>query len=99
MSNVTYFGGVTEVKLGDEIRKRRFFRWQTGRIVYVPGVSPMNPDMEFNGLKYVGLRFNNGALVATLVHPNTSSIKKAVEFVKRGLSINDEIKPTDRFNA
>lgn len=64
---VKYFGGDIEVQLGDRVSVRVWFRGRSGRIVYVPGFSPVNPEFEYNGLQWAGVRLENKALLATIV--------------------------------
>jgi hypothetical protein len=61
---------VTPVRLGDHVEIRVWLRGRTGRVVYVPGISPLNPNMEYNGPCWVGVRMDNGFV-------STCSIRRA----------------------
>lgn len=84
--SVRYFDGITEVQLGDHVALRILFRKRAGRVVYVPGISPANPEFEYNGLRWVGIRLQDRSLVATLVLPGTGNLKKKVKFMARDAS-------------
>jgi hypothetical protein len=83
---IRYFDGATEVLLGDHVALRVLFRKRTGRVVYVPGISPMNPEFEYNGLSWVGIRLQDRSLVATVVLSKTGNLKKKVKFIERDSS-------------
>lgn len=57
---VTYNDRVTPVQLGDHVLTRVWFRKRKGRVVYVPGVSALNTNMEYNGLCWVGILLDDG---------------------------------------
>jgi hypothetical protein len=80
---VRYFGGLIDVQLGDRVDIGLWFRRRSGRIVYVPGVSPFNSEFEYNGMKWVGIRLATGSLVATVVRSDSEMLKKKVQFLAR----------------
>lgn len=80
---VCYHGGTVPVLLGDVVSVRLLFRRCEGRVVYVPGISPTNPEMDFNGLVYVGIRVPGKAMMGITVLPDTYTIKKSVQFLRR----------------
>lgn len=82
----TYSDAQTLVALGDFVEKRGLFRRRRGCVTYVPGISPPNPEMEFNGLTSVGIQFEDDAMIATIVDPDTGSLKKSIHFLGRGKS-------------
>ena len=94
---VLYADGQTPVLVGDEVRARNFFIRRPARVVYVPGISKKNRDMEFNGLCWVALKFGEGVRIGTLVDPKTSRLSKSVRFVKRSREAVEEMRPDDRF--
>ena len=74
------------VMLGDHVSYRSllFWRgWKSGRISYVPGVSKPHPEMEHNGLTWVGVSGADGRFRGVVVDPQTGVIKDSVEFVQR----------------
>ena len=93
---VMYFGGKEDVQLGDRVSIRIWLRKRTGRVVYAPGVSPLNPEFGNSGMQWVGIRLENGALVATPVLRRSSSLKKKVHLVNRDTSPCQLITPESR---
>ena len=83
---VQYFDGSTEVQLGDRVALKVLFKERAGRIVYVPGVSAFNPEFEYNGMKWVGIRLEDRSLVATPVLTATGNLKKKIKFIERDSS-------------
>lgn len=80
---VTYADGTTEVRLGDRASLSVWFRRRTGRVVYLPGISKMNPEFEYNGMRWVGIRLGDQSLVATPVLVPTERLKAEIRFVAR----------------
>jgi len=101
MSNqpVVYYGSKARVCLGDRVEKHGLLRRRVGRINYVPGISTPNHDMEFNGLVYVGIELEDGGVIATLVDPENSSLKKSIRLLERDSGQIQEIQPTDEFEG
>ena len=87
---IFYFGGKIEVKLGDEVSARDILFRRNGRIVYVPGVSNKNRNMEHGGLSWVGIKFERGTFGGSVVDPGTSQLKKSVRFLQRSSKIIEE---------
>jgi hypothetical protein len=80
---VTYHDRVTPVQLGDHVLTRVWFRKRSGRVVYVPGVSAFNANMEYNGLCWVGIRLDDGGFVSTVVDPTDAYLRHKEVLVKR----------------
>src|SRR5256885_637840 len=84
---VTYYNSKTEVLVGDHVEFKillSFWRgWRRGRVYYVPGISPKNPELEFNGLTWVAIHDSNGGQSGHIVMPETYQLKKNVRFVRR----------------
>ncbi len=80
---VRYHGSGEAVRLGDrvEVRYRLFFK-ATGRVIYVPGVSPRRPALERDGLAWVAIRFDDGGGIETVVMPD-GALKKTVRRIER----------------
>jgi hypothetical protein len=78
-----YFGGEIDVQLGDRVAVSVWCSKRLGRVVYVPGISRFNPEFEYNGLKWVGVRLQNKALLATIVRHRAGNLKKNVRFIGR----------------
>ena len=96
---MTYADLKTEALLGDVVRMRRIIRWHFGRVAYLPGVSPLNPELEHSGLKWVGIRFDDESITGALVIPEINALKPNIQFIRRDPSEVREIKPTDRFEG
>lgn len=71
------------VELGDIVTIRVLFKRMQGKVVYVPGISEPNSEMEFNGITYVGIKTAEG-MVASTVDPETGVIKKGIRLINRG---------------
>jgi hypothetical protein len=80
---VTYNDRVTPVQLGDHVLTRVWFRKRKGRVVYVPGVSAVNTNMEYNGLCWVGIRLEDGGFVSTVVDPTGAFLRHKEVLVQR----------------
>jgi hypothetical protein len=78
-----YFDGTTKVQLGDRVALKVLFRKRLGRVVYVPGISAFNPEFEYNGMKWLGIRLEDRSLVATPVLTKTGDLKKKIKFIER----------------
>src|SRR5215471_5628537 len=83
---VRYFDGDTDVQLGDQVALSVLFRERAGRVVYVPGISALNPEFEYNGMKWVGIRLDDRSLVATPLLTKTGNLKKKIKFIARDTS-------------
>ena len=74
------------VQPGDKVQVKvwaEFWKgWQDGQVEYVPGISKRKTRHEYNGLKWVAIRFRNGE-ICPLVDPKTGKLRK-VRFVERG---------------
>lgn len=80
---VTYHDRTTPVQLGDHVLTRVWFRKRQGRVVYVPGVSAFNPNLEYNGLSWVGIRLADGSFVSTVVDPDGAFLVHKEALVRR----------------
>jgi hypothetical protein len=79
---IRYADSEVEVRLGDRVEIKVWFQRREGRIVYVPGVSPLNTEFEFNGLRWVAIRAR-GMLIGSIVRPQTETLKPKVKFIQR----------------
>ncbi|MET0752081.1 MAG: hypothetical protein ABWZ66_01855 [Pyrinomonadaceae bacterium] len=84
---VFYYKTEIEVLVGDQVELKvwlYFWRgWQQGRVFYVPGISPKNEALEFNGLSWVSIHYANGEQTGILVEPETKQLQKNVRFICR----------------
>ncbi|HEX7287229.1 MAG TPA: hypothetical protein VF532_13670 [Candidatus Angelobacter sp.] len=93
---VRYFDGITGVRLGDRVALRVLFRRRVGRVVYVPKVSHFNPEFEYNGMTWVGIRLEDRSLVATPILAKTGNLKKKIKFIERDSSPCELIEESSR---
>jgi hypothetical protein len=81
------------VMVGDHVEFRTWPElWlvkHRGRVVYVPGVSPRNSNLEDENFKWACIEFR-GTKFGPLVHPETG-ILRGIAFLKRS---DDELKST-----
>jgi len=96
-NSVYYYGTKVKVELGDEVVARDIFFKRNGRVVYVPGISPLNTEFECGGLKWIGIRFNKGSISTAVIDLKTGEVDKSVKFVKRNKKDINEMKPNFRF--
>ena len=73
------------VQLADRVQVKvwvEFWKgWQDGVVEYVPGISKRNPQHEYNGLKWVVVRFGSGH-ISPVVDPTSGKLRK-VRFIGR----------------
>ncbi|HMP81113.1 MAG TPA: hypothetical protein PKA41_00220 [Verrucomicrobiota bacterium] len=73
------------VQVGDRVQVKvwaEFWKgWQDGQVDYVPGISKKKLKHEYNGLKWVAIRFRNGE-ICPVVDPKSGKLRK-VRFVAR----------------
>jgi hypothetical protein len=82
-----YSDRVTPVELGDRVRVRLFFVIRrTGRIAYLPRVSPPHGEMEHDGIMNVGITFDDGGAGGFFLDPDTFILSKSVTFLGRDSS-------------
>ena len=94
---IYYHGGEIEVRLGDLVETSVFLFWRCqGRVVYVPGVSPKHPEMEFGGLVKVAIKTEDSGMIGTVVIPETRTLRKKVKFIARDPDGRfEEVKPDE----
>ncbi|MCA9233194.1 MAG: hypothetical protein KDA57_21285 [Planctomycetales bacterium] len=85
MSGIRYDNG-EDVNLGDFVSYQSsllWWRWKPGRLSYLPGTSTIHPEMEHDGLKWVGVSGVDGTFRGVLIEPDTQRVRKGVRFVGR----------------
>ena len=81
---ITYRDRVTPVQLGDHVQTRIWWRRRRGRVIYVPGVSRLDPRMEFNGLTSVAIRLERDwGILSTVVDPKGAFLIKNERLIRR----------------
>ncbi|WP_146151791.1 hypothetical protein [Ahniella affigens] len=98
LNRVRYFGSEDPVELGDRVSLRVMFRRRIGRVAYLPGVSPENPEIDFGGIFRVGIDCP-GFFVSCHVDPDFLELKKGITLVARDPLDVPPVPPDDAFNA
>jgi hypothetical protein len=80
---ITYKDRRTQVELGDRVETRIFFRKHRGRVAYVPGVSRLNATMERDGLRWIGVRLDEGGFMSVGVDPDQNFAIGNLTFLSR----------------
>lgn len=84
-SNLFYHGAATEVRLGDRVRLRRFFRPdQSGVVCYIPGLSPNHSELEYEDVRQWAIRADDGSVYPIVYDPENFQPPKRICFVSRG---------------
>ena len=79
---IRYGNGQNEVLIGDRVRVRLFLiLHRTARVSYVPGISPLHREMEHDGIRLVGVTFDDGGSAGFWVEPSTALLIKTVKFL------------------
>jgi hypothetical protein len=73
-----------------------WFRERHGRVVYVPGLSRVNHEFEYNEMRWVGIRLEDRSLVATPVLLKSELVKPKVKFLRRDESPCELISESSR---
>lgn len=89
---IRYANGQDDVCLGDRVRVRLFLiLHRTGRVSYIPGISPLHGEMEHDGIRLVGITFDDGGAGGFWVDPSTARLIKTVRFLGRDRSRAPEL--------
>jgi hypothetical protein len=85
-SRLFYYGTQIEVRLGDRVRWRRWFRSDLeGIVCYLPGISPRHPEMANDyGLEWA-IRTNDGTIWTMGYCPDRAQPRKNLQFVARSI--------------
>ena len=95
VTTLRYHGTAEEVRLGDLIRITRWFhREQHAVVCYLPGVSPMHPELEFGDLRLWAYRTAAGTIETLPCRPEQSPFAPHnIALVQRGQP--DGLSPTE----
>ncbi len=95
---ILYDDGANPVQLGDEVEfcagLLLLFKKYQGRVVYVPGISPLNGDMEFDGLQWIAIEVPGKMLVRMLVDPQTHRLVHKTLLLRRNPSEHVTMPPS-----
>jgi len=74
-----------EIQLGDRVlRKRLLCRNQTGTVVYIPGISPRHPDIEYETVRQWAIELDDGTILFYGYYPDLTQPKRNLSFLGRG---------------
>lgn len=82
--NGIYYSNGDVIRLGDRVEIKRFLRSPLqGVVSYLPGVSNIHPDMEYDNVKYWAVTLHDETVLSWLFHPGTK-VKASIRLVSRG---------------
>ena len=87
LTKLFYYGTNIDVQLGDRITWRRLFRKGVeGTVVYIPGISPRHPDLEYEGIQQWAVELDNGEILLMLYWPEDTKgqPRSNIRFKSRG---------------
>lgn len=91
MDEIRYFETGEPARLNDKVLVKRLFFFKTeGIMVYVPGISPPHPEMEIEGLKYIGVQMPGASIYSVPVDPSTNELPANIRLIDRGEEHDNE---------
>jgi hypothetical protein len=85
---VFYKGTITRVLLGDKVALRTWsslwLRKEVGVVTYVPGLSPHNKSMHYNGISEVCVTPILGGAIGLGIDPHSGQLWNSVTLLERG---------------
>jgi hypothetical protein len=97
-SHLFYHGTKDEVRIGDHVRIRRLCRSSIdGVVAYIPGISPANRSIEFDGIKQWAIRLADGMVLVSGYYPlQRSTVSKRITLLERsddpGIAPDEELR-------
>lgn len=83
-SGLFYFGSGEEVSLGDRVRIKRVFRRDLdGKVCYIPGISPVHKELEYDDVQQWAIEGDNGSIYPILYDPEGFQPPSKIVFVGR----------------
>lgn len=81
-----YYNTDTEICLGDRVLYPKLFRKVKGAVVYIPGQSPLNKNMEYGDVRQWGIKLDEKPydVIVMGYFPPDEVIPKRLVFVARG---------------
>lgn len=80
-----YANSDSEVRIGDRVvYKRLFFGTSAGVMVYVPGESPLNDELEYDGIEHHVVRLSSGRSMALANACGDAFLSSRLNYISRG---------------
>lgn len=96
---IKYSDGKNDVRIGDHVKTRIFlFLTRTGRVTHIPGISALHQQMEHDGIRMVGVKFDEGGFGGFWVDPENDCLIKTVTFLERDNSGVDPLPPAEAWD-
>ncbi len=84
-SRLFYFGTQDEVRLGDRIAIRRILRKeQYGTLAYIPGISTIREELEYEDVRQWAFTCENGSTYAICYDPDNLQPPNKIRLISRG---------------
>jgi hypothetical protein len=87
-SNLYYHGTQDEVRLGDLIEVKGWFRTKRATVVYIPGQSPILRNLEYSDVKHWAIRDENGTINIIAYDPEHFQPPRKFRLLGRGSEVN-----------
>lgn len=93
-SGLFYHQAKEEVRLGDRVKIRRWIRRDLeGTVCYLPGISPLHQELEYEDVKQWAIRTDDGSVYPILYDPERFQPPKHIILLAR--SDKPGLQPTD----
>jgi hypothetical protein len=84
-SGLFYHGTQQEVRLGDNVKLKRWFRKdQQGVVCYIPGISAKHKELEYGDVKQWAIKTKDGTVYPILYDPIGFQPPKHIILLSRG---------------
>ena len=84
MPSTSYSETKTEVRPGDRVKLKRWWRYVNGTVVHVPGISKPRKDFDAGDIQEVAIKTDDGLLYGVIIEPETNNVRDTVKFCSRG---------------
>ena len=83
-SRLFYHASNIEVQLGDRVKMTRLIRRSTtGTVCYIPGLSEVHDELEYDDVQQWAIRSDDGSVYPILYCPETFQPPKRIAFISR----------------
>ena len=84
-SRLFYHASDIEVELGDRVKMKRLIRRPViGTVCYIPGLSDVHNELEYDDVQQWAIRSDDGSVYPILYSPETFQPPKRIAFISRG---------------